>query len=347
MDIQSYTLKTGRTILVFVLACMAMCSCDSVIYDDEGDCSIHYRVKFRYDYNMKFADAFAHEVNMVTLYLLDADDNVVWQRTEKGDALSADDYAMEIDGDIPPGEYSMMAWCGTDDKGSFDVNRSLKGRGLTCRLNRQRTAGGTAFVADDIDRLYYGRLEKQTFGSEEGTYTYTMPLVKNTNNVRIVLQNLSGDPIDKDIFSFTITADNGTMDWDNSLIADEPIIYEAWHKEAASADFGTSADSQTRQAAITAYSAVVAELTVARLVKGCDVRLTVTNNETGETVLSIPLIDYALLVKGYYNRSMSDQEYLDRQDVYDMVFFLDKDGSWMNSYIYINSWKVVFQETEL
>ena len=76
-------------------------------------------------------------------------------------------------------------------------------------------------------------------------------------------------------------------------------------------------------------------------------RLTVTNNETDETVLSIPLIDYALLVKGYYNRNMSDQEYLDRQDVYDMVFFLDKDGSWMNSYIYINSWKVVFQDTEL
>lgn len=347
MDIQSYTLKTGRIILAFALACMAMCSCDSVIYDDEGDCSIHYRVKFRYDYNMKFADAFAHEVNMVTLYLLDADDNVVWQKTEKGDALSAGDYAMEIDGDIPPGEYSMMAWCGTDDKGSFDVNGSLKGRGLTCRLNRQRAAGGSAFVADDIDRLYYGRLEKQTLGSEEGTYTYTMPLVKNTNNVRIVLQNLSGKPIDKDMFSFTITADNGMMDWDNSLIAEEPIVYNAWHKEAASADFGTSGEPQTRQTAITAYNAVVAELTVARLVKGRDVRLTVTNNETAETVLSIPLIDYALLVKGYYNRAMSDQEYLDRQDVYDMVFFLDEDGSWMDSYIYIYSWKVVLQNTGL
>ena len=48
-------------------------ACDGLIYDGEGDCSVSYRVKFRYDYNMKFADAFAHEVDVVTLYLLDAD----------------------------------------------------------------------------------------------------------------------------------------------------------------------------------------------------------------------------------------------------------------------------------
>ena len=44
-------------------------ACDGLIYDGEGDCSVSYRVKFRYDYNMKFADAFAHEVDVVTLYL--------------------------------------------------------------------------------------------------------------------------------------------------------------------------------------------------------------------------------------------------------------------------------------
>ena len=65
-------------------------ACDGLIYDGEGDCSVSYRVKFRYDYNMKFADAFAREVNTVTLYLLDAEGRVVWQRTEQGEALSAD-----------------------------------------------------------------------------------------------------------------------------------------------------------------------------------------------------------------------------------------------------------------
>ncbi len=95
------------------------------------------------------------------------------------------------------------------------------------------------------------------------------------------------------------------------------------------------------------FSAAIAELTIPRLVKGQKTQLTVTNKETGKPVFSIPLIDYALLVKGFYNRDMDDQEYLDRQDVYDMVFFLDKGDRWLDAYIYINSWKVVLQNSEL
>ena len=30
-----------------------------------------------------------------------------------------------------------------------------------------------------------------------------------------------------------------------------------------------------------------------------------------------------------------------------MVFFLDKNENWVNTYIYINSWKVVLQNTDL
>ena len=64
-------------------------------------------------------------------------------------------------------------------------------------------------------------------------------------------------------------------------------------------------------------------------------------------MISVPLIDYALLIKGHYNEGISDQEYLDRQDEYNMVFFLDKNENWVNTYIYINSWKVVLQNTDL
>ena len=84
-----------------------------------------------------------------------------------------------------------------------------------------------------------------------------------------------------------------------------------------------------------------------RLVKGQELRLTVTDKEMGRTVFSIPLIDYALLVKGFYNRDMDDQEYLDRQDVYDMVFFLDESDRWLDAYIYVNSWKVVLHNSAL
>ena len=319
-------------------------ACDGLIYDGEGDCSVSYRVKFRYDYNMKFADAFAHEVDVVTLYLLDADGRVVWQRTEQGEALAADGYAMTVD--VEPGEYGLLAWCGTTDKGSFSIPATTVGKQLTCTRDRQHDAGNKAFVTEDLDRLFHGWLPEQTFGKTEGTYTYTVPLVKNTNNVRVVLQHISGEAVDKDRFVFTITGTNGSMDWDNTLLPDEPVTFYAWHTDAGEAgmDPGIEAMPIVSRAV---FSAAIAELTVPRLVKGQELRLTVTDKETGRTVFSIPLIDYALLVKGFYNRDMDDQEYLDRQDVYDMVFFLDESDRWLDAYIYVNSWKVVLHNSAL
>lgn len=76
--------------------------------------------------------------------------------------------------------------------------------------------------------------------------------------------------------------------------------------------------------------------------------LTIYNLRDDKVVLSQPLIDYLLMVKGEYNRHMSDQEYLDRVDEYNMTFFLDSDDSWYTRYgIYINSWKVVISDTDL
>lgn len=344
MDIRSYIRKISVKSLAAIACTSMLYACDSLIYDGEGDCSVNFRVNFRYDYNMKFADAFAHEVNVVTLYLLDTDGRVVWQRTEQGEALAADGYAITVD--VVPGEYDLLAWCGTTDKGSFSIPETTVGEELTCTLGRQRDAENKAFVTEDLDYLFHGWLPDQAFGETEGTYTYTVPLVKNTNNVRVVLQHLSGEAMDKDKFIFTITDTNGSMNWDNTLLPDEPVTFYAWHTDAGEAGMDTQSE-ETQTASRAAFSAAIAELTVPRLVKGQETRLAVTNKETGRTVFSIPLIDYALLVKGFYNRDMDDQEYLDRQDVHDMVFFLDEDGRWLDAYIYINSWKVMLQNSEL
>lgn len=332
-------------LLQALAACMlVLCACDNVIYDYEGDCSVNYKVRFRYDYNMKFADAFAREVNSVTLYALDKDNRVVWQRTEQGGALASEDYEMTLD--VAPGEYSLLAWCGTTDKESFTIPQTLDGEELTCALNKEYEADGSAFVNKDIDRLFHGWLPSQQMPETEGTYIYTVPLVKNTNSVRVVLQHLSGEPVDKDKFTFAIHDSNGRMDWDNTLLPDEPMTYYAWHTDAGEAGM-RSADPAGQGQTRTVFSAAIAEFTVARLVKGQDTRLTVRNKETGKVVISIPLIDYALLVKGFYNREMDDQEYLDREDTYDMIFFLDEGDRWLDAYIYINSWKVVLQNTGL
>lgn len=57
MDISSYIRTAVFKLLVLSVGGLALPGCDSVIYDGEGDCSVNYRVKFRYDMNLKFADA--------------------------------------------------------------------------------------------------------------------------------------------------------------------------------------------------------------------------------------------------------------------------------------------------
>ncbi len=327
--------------LVLVAAC-ALCACDdSFIYDDEGDCSVNYKVRFKYDYNMKYADAFAHEVDYVTLYLVDGSGNIVWQKTDQGSALAEEGYMMDVD--VDPGNYSLLAWCGNKDKGSFTVNSGTQATALQSTLNRQYAADGTAYVDTDLDRWFHGYLDVQEFPDKEGTHIYTVPLVKDTNIFRVVLQHMSGGDVAVDKFLFQIDADNGYMDWDNSLIADENITYYAWHTDQGSAEIYTAPSVKTRAT----YSAAIAELTMARLVKGNNPRLTVKNKEEDKVVFSIPLVDYALLVKGFYNEGMDDQEFLDRQDEWDMTFFLDEGDRWVDTYIFVNSWKIVLQNTGL
>ena len=357
MSVASYIQGMGRKLLVLLFGCSVLSGCKA-IYDDEGDCTVTYRVKFRYDRNLKFADAFASEVETVALYLLDATGKVVWQGFEQGEALKEADYAMTVD--VAPGTYDLVAWCGSKTRGSFDTDPAPADRSaLTCTLVREHAGDGTACVRHDLDRLYHGYLPGQIFEkADEGLFTYTVPLTKDTNDVRVVLQQLSGEPMDPARFSFRITAENGRMDWDNALLPDERITYHAWHVQSGTAGAGMPGEEGT----VTSLSAVIAELTTARLMvrdatpsvrAEADfpderrMRLTVTDNDTGRTVVRIPLVDYALLVKGENRKDMDNQEFLDRMDEYNLVFILDETFRWVSMSVNINSWKLVVQNSEI
>lgn len=210
MKLSSYIHGICLKLSLLLAAGNLLPGCDSLIYDGEGDCKVTYRVRFRYDRNLKFADAFASEVESVTLCLFDEQGRIVWRKTERGEALKAEGYAMEVD--VVPGTYDLVAWCGSTDKNSFAIpDGPARKQEWTATLNRDHASGG-AFVREDLDRLYHGYLPAQLFAkAEEGVFTYTMPLTKDTNNVRVVLQQLSGEAMDKDRFIFRITAENGQI----------------------------------------------------------------------------------------------------------------------------------------
>ena len=338
MNITTQISKLKMFAAVFAIA-TAFTSCDSVIYDDEGDCSVKYRIEFEYERNMEFADAFASKVSSVALYVFDESGVLVEQMSESGEALAADDYAMMLE--LEPAEYDLLAWCGVDGK-SFTVPTATVGQTtldqMLCTMSRKSDAAGS-YVDEDLSALFHG-LKRINYTDEPGVHTEVLSLTKNTNNFRIILQQTWSDSsavesVDVSKFDFAIIDDNGKMDYDNSVMEDEQIIYRPW--DITTGDVDVDTDISTRANMVTVS---VAELTTARLMTDHRPILVVTKKETGEKVLSVPIVDYALLVKGNYNRDMDDQEYLDRQDEYNMTFFVH-DGKWVSSQIIINSWRVV------
>lgn len=325
---------------------IAVVSCDSILDEEVVDCSITYKVDFKYDYNMKYANAFANEVKSVTLYAFDNNGKLVYQKTEEGSVLAQEDYTMNLD--MQAGEYQLIAWAGLNDDDTFSVPLITPGSDineLQCRMDRAYTRNeqGEAIVNSRLSTLFHGQVSKYSFTSRAAiNQVVTMPLVKNTNTIKVILHQMDGVEIPAEDFEFTIRDNNGLMNYDNSLIEDEELIYHSYHQEAGFLD--EDGVTRTDGEGINNISFATAELTVGRLVKDQNAILTIRNKQTDETVLRIPLIKMFLLAKmqGQYN--MEDQEYLDRQDEYRMTFFLDKTMKWIDTQIMINDWIVRFDD---
>lgn len=322
---------------------MATTSCNDGLgtFDGEGDCGVY--ISFKYDYNIKFANAFANEVNSVALYVFDEEETLIDQLTTTDkEALSDDEFEMVLQ--LDPGEYRLLAWGGLMNEESFDLlaNAEIgktKLQELQVRMHRDHNASGDAVVEKDLLPLYHGSMEI-VVDDVEGTYKHTMSLMKDTNVVRILLNELSGHEADADDFIFEIEDSNGLYDWDNTLLDDEQITYKAWYKESV------STETETMSRAQESVGGALAELTIGRIRADRSPILRIRSSETGEDIVRLPLAEYALMVKGQYNLGMSSQEYLDRVDEYNMTLFLNE-GKWVSTSILIHSWRVVINNTVL
>lgn len=281
-------LKEASKLLLLTVLAGAMASCDSILDFEQGDCTVEYRVKFKYDYNMKYANAFANEVKTVTLYAFDDNGNFVYQRTEEGDILKADDYSMIVD--IEPGDYHLIAWAGLSEK-SFAIPLMVPGKSdiedLTVKTNRlsgTRAADGSYIVSGDnykLSALWHAENTKASFTRSGRDQVITMSLTKNTNNIRIVLQQTGSKPINVENFDFTITDDNGWMDCHNDLIKDDQLRYLPFYRTSGTVQSDTNTrDANQKEEPVT--SVAVAQITTARLMeeKKESATLRITNKET-------------------------------------------------------------------
>lgn len=353
MNIRALIRNVVAKVCMASVCLLAMSSCDNWLYEEEGDCSVYYRLKFRYDMNLKWADAFANEVTSIHLYAFDKSGVLAWQKAEQIVPGTAENYSMLLD--LPAGDYKLLAWCGLQNDGeqneSFSVPEARVGETrmeqLQCALNRQHDESG-AYSNEHLYRLFHGVLDVSLpVNDDGGSYEYIMSLIKNTNHIRVILQHLSGVDVNKDDFIFRIDDENGLMAYDNELLEDENINYRPWDVQNVEAGIGMDGNR-----AVSNVKGLVADFTVGRLIETHRKKMILAiDTKDGKKVARIPVMDYALMGKEYYEKEyrypMNERQFLDRLDECVMTLFLDENNNWVSSVIQILSWRVVLSNVDI
>lgn len=331
-------IRAIRSAAIGVAALVGLTGCSSLINDDLAPCPEGVVLRFVYDYNMEFANAFPSQVDCLTLLVYDAQGRLVETRTETSSVLADENYRMILD--LPAATYHFVAYGGMAcPESTFHfVEQPAAGsllRNLSVAMN---TDCVDADPGKDLHPLFYGDLDL-TIDPKAMDYTAgTVYMMKDTNNLRILLQNVDGTPVDPADFTFRITDNNTLLDWQNAVVPTTAgITYHPW--ATGQAGGGTTEDGDD---ALLAF----AEFSTSRLIAGNPARLVIDNNQTGEQVLSVPLINYLLLLKSLHFDSMSSQEFLDRESRWNMILFLSG-GRWVDTRIVINDWIVRLNNAEL
>lgn len=337
----------GRNIISTISAALAaalmivFASCQGLVYDDLDPCDEGLRLRFVYDYNMEFANAFPSQVDCLTLLVYDKDGKYKETRTVTDLAqLSDENWRMTLD--LPAGTYNLLAYGGMACRdASFEFRQepspAVDMQAMEVFL---RPTLLTSPVGTKLHNLFYGAL-KVTVPENSTDYTdATVEMMKDTNNLRIILQHADGSSVNNADFTFTLTADNTLFDWQNNVIPTKTITYWPWTRGQALA--GTNPEDNDSDVEV-AY----AEFSTSRFIAGSDPRLEIKRVSDGGTVFSIPLVNYLLLLKSQEFAKMGAQEFLDRESRWNMIFFLDRNNYWISTTIVINGWVVRINDSEL
>ena len=316
----------SKIIMTASLFAGVMTSGCTMVTDDLDPCPALLRIRFVYDYNIKWADAFPHEVTSVNVWAFNPQGALVWSGAAAGQELASGNFY--LDTPLEEGEYDFVAWCGLQGNTDFDLATYTPASKEELEVTMKTVSvDGLDISASDLPGLYHGYVagvEYVVDPSNPTIKTVTMPLMKDTKDVRVMLQHLDGSEIDNRDFTVSITDDNALYAWDNALLPSPEVTYRPWNVKYGQVT-APGEDEGTR--ATTTVASLLFELSTGRLMADSRAMLTVHRNWDDRDIIRVPFVDYLLLVRGHYG-DIPDQEYLDRMDDFSMVFFIDKNSNW-------------------
>ncbi|WP_301063308.1 FimB/Mfa2 family fimbrial subunit [uncultured Alistipes sp.] len=319
--------------LCFASVAALFASCER-IYDDLDPCPHGVSLRFVYDYNMLYANAFPAEVDCLTLLVYDAEGRYVATHTEQGAALRDEGYRMRLD--LPEGSYRFAAYGGVAcERSSFSfVQTPAAG-------SREEQLGVvldpdclTVPERKNLHGLYWGTLALRTADLyAEGT----VRMMKDTNNIRLVLQQADGEPVEDEAFDYEIIDDNTRFAADNTTVPVGAAVYTPWTR--GQTVMGALDDGRE---VIAAY----AELSVSRLMLANAPTIRVMRRSDGREIIRLPLNRYLLQLRSDRHADMQPQEFLDRTSEWELIFFLTANQTWLKTFIKVNDWRVRVNDEE-
>ena len=331
----------------FAYMAILLSGCSGYFHEDLPPCGLD--VRFVYDYNLKYADAFTAEVRKVTLFIFDDKGYFVRAENAEMDPFP-EDYLLHLE--LPKGTYRFVAWAGLYSR-SFGHPALIEGKSTIEDL-RVSLLNASGVSDKEFDSLWHAYLA-EVMVEDTPNQVVTMPLVKDTNVIRLVMIYTDKEhPIDANDYDFEIKCDNGAYTYRNACIPENLITYLPYFRENISdtEETGSAQNSSTTQTRAEIHeAAAVAELKTGRLMAGQPNQLRVFKKGVTAPLLDVNLNDFFSVLKLQAYSGMPMQEFLDRKDEYVITFFFTEGTSpetdFMSVQVMIDGWLVREQRSEL
>lgn len=367
----------------FKLVCfsaIALTTMSSCIKEDMDDCPpaiSKVALQFDYTYNVKQADAFAAEVKNINVYAFDENGKFFDSYIESREKFETG-HTMEITG-LKDGKYTFVCLArdrqvmsrAEDDEMEFcfasltpgvstidDLTvRMGKDNGEEIKNDKEFAALYTAKTQVDFQRL-------NQKGNEGTVVTSTLSLMKCTKTYRIVLLPYENDQADfkPENFDVRIEGSAAWLDHKGEKMKNERITYLPYNMERRANYDG--AHTEVNEEPVD--QALIYDLSSSRMFERQSDRRAVRdgakNNYDDKRIIITDLRDkdhpielfnhslpwFLALCGEKVNQNWDDQEYLDREDHYVLMFYVsDKRDYNMITKVNVNGWNVNIKDTEL
>lgn len=367
----------------FKLVCfsaIALTTMSSCIKEDMDDCPpaiSKVALQFDYTYNVKQADAFAAEVKNINVYAFDENGKFFDSYIESREKFETG-HTMEITG-LKDGKYTFVCLArdrqvmsrAEDDEMEFCFASLTPGVStiddLTVRMgkdNSEEIKNDKEFAAlyTAKTQVDFQRLNQN--GNEGTVVTSTLSLMKCTKTYRIVLLPYENDQADfkPENFDVRIEGSAAWLDHNGEKVKNEGITYLPYNMERRANYDG--AHTEVNEEPVD--QALIYDLSSSRMFerqsdrravrdgdksKYDDKRIIITDLRDKDN--PIELFNHSLpwflaLCGEKVNQNWDDQEYLDREDHYVLMFYVsDKRDYNMITKVNVNGWNVNLKDTEL